>query len=218
MAVAHPYYPRSLVLPTFTPNTFSAAEILVGFFIVVGLTIIFALYLGRAKPVSDRWAVVWFLVCALIHIVLEGFYVVNNRRIPGQLSPLGQIWKEYSKADSRYLTSDPAVLGIEAITAFILGPLCLLTVKSILSGGANRHFFQMFICMSQLYGCVLYYATSYLTDFRDSHPAPQYFYGYFVGMNLPWILVPIALLKQTYGAMQAQFSGATGGRKSKKVN
>jgi cholestenol delta-isomerase len=29
----------------------------------------------------------------------------------------GQLWKEYSLADSRYLTSDPFVLCMETITA-----------------------------------------------------------------------------------------------------
>jgi cholestenol delta-isomerase len=191
-------------------------EILVGFFTIVGLAIVFALYLGRSKSVGDRWAIVWFAVCALIHIVLEGFYVVYNRQILRLQSPLAQVWKEYSLSDSRYLVSDPTVLGIEALTGFLVGPLCLLTVQSIRRGAANRHFLQIFICMCQLYGCVLYYATSYLTGFPDSHPAPQYFYGYFVLMNLPWIVVPILLLKQSYSAIKAQFSNSTlRGRKQK---
>lgn len=36
----------------------------------------------------------------------------------------GQLWKEYSKSDSRYLTADSAfVLTMESITAVRLSPL-----------------------------------------------------------------------------------------------
>lgn len=37
--------------------------------------------------------------------------------MPGRQDLFGQLWKEYSHSDSRYLTSDPFVLCMETITA-----------------------------------------------------------------------------------------------------
>lgn len=40
-------------------------------------------------------------------------------------SVFGQLWKEYSLSDSRYLTKDGSVLCIESITAVRATPLSL---------------------------------------------------------------------------------------------
>lgn len=37
--------------------------------------------------------------------------------MPGKQDLFGQLWKEYSFSDSRYLTSDPFVLCMETVTA-----------------------------------------------------------------------------------------------------
>jgi hypothetical protein len=40
--------------------------------------------------------------------------------MPRRLDLLGQMWKEYAKADSRYMTMEPFVLCMETITAVSL--------------------------------------------------------------------------------------------------
>ena len=42
---------------------------------------------------------------------------MNHTRMAGMQDFFGQLWKEYSLSDSRYLTSDPFVLCMETITA-----------------------------------------------------------------------------------------------------
>ena len=37
--------------------------------------------------------------------------------MPGKQDLFGQLWKEYSFSDSRYMTSDPFVLCMETVTA-----------------------------------------------------------------------------------------------------
>ncbi|NXQ80356.1 EBP isomerase, partial [Nyctibius grandis] len=46
----------------------------------------------------------------------------------------------------------------------------------------------------QLYGDVLYFATEARAGWSHSDPRPLYFWGYFVGLNGLWVLVPGALL------------------------
>lgn len=46
----------------------------------------------------------------------------------------------------------------------------------------------------QLYGDVLYFATEARAGWTHSDPRPLYFWGYFVGLNGVWVLVPGALL------------------------
>ena len=59
---------------------------------------------------------------------------------------------------------------------------------------ALRHPLQIIVSLGQLYGDVLYYATSmfdhYMFDKSYSRPEPYYFYGYYVLMNLFWIVIP----------------------------
>jgi len=40
--------------------------------------------------------------------------------------------KEYGKADSRWLFSDPTIVSLEILTVVITGPLALLTIYAII--------------------------------------------------------------------------------------
>ncbi|NXR99858.1 EBP isomerase, partial [Oxylabes madagascariensis] len=46
----------------------------------------------------------------------------------------------------------------------------------------------------QLYGDILYFATEARAGWTHSDPRPLYFWGYFVGLNGLWLLVPGLLL------------------------
>ena len=58
-----------------------------------------------------------------------------------------------------------------------------------------RHPLQIIVSLGQLYGDVLYYATSmfdhYMFAKSYSRPEPYYFYGYYVLMNAFWIVIPL---------------------------
>jgi cholestenol delta-isomerase len=62
-----------------------------------------------------------------IHLFFEGYFAYNFRRMGGMQDIFGQLWKEYSLSDSRYLTQDAFVLCMETITAV----RCLLLALSI---------------------------------------------------------------------------------------
>jgi cholestenol delta-isomerase len=52
-----------------------------------------------------------------IHFFFEGYFAYNFRTMGGMQDIFGQLWKEYSLSDSRYLTQDAFVLCMETITA-----------------------------------------------------------------------------------------------------
>ncbi|KAJ5907935.1 hypothetical protein N7495_000617 [Penicillium taxi] len=103
--------------------------------------------------------------------------------MPRRLDLLGQMWKEYAKSGSRYMTVKPFVLCMEADTAMIVAE------------SPYRHPAQMIIFMGQFYGDVLYYATSIMEELYHglsySRPEAHYYWGYFVLLNAFWIVIPV---------------------------
>lgn len=67
--------------------------------------------------------------------------------------------KEYSKADSRYATRDDFVISMEAVTAFLEGPGCLLICWAMLKCKPWRFTAILLVSLGQLYGDVLYFGT-----------------------------------------------------------
>lgn len=70
--------------------------------------------------------------------------------------------KEYAKADSRYATRDSFVISMEAFTAFVEGPLCFVIVYGMIKQKSWRYTLQLLVSFGQLYGDVLYFATTCL--------------------------------------------------------
>lgn len=117
------------------------------------------------------------------------------------MSLLGQMWKEYSLSDSRYLTGDTFVVCMETVTAVVWGPLSFLCAYCILVGSPWRHPLQIVISLGQLYGDVLYYATCTFEEvFRGklySRPERYYYWVYYIFLNAFWIVIPLVLLGQS---------------------
>ena len=137
---------------------------------------------------------IWFFSCGLIHSFVEGYFVTFHSTISFLDSPLANLWKEYAKSDSRYMISDPTVLIIEGITAYLWGPLSFYTAYLCFTNNPVRHIFQILISLGQLYGDVLYYSTTLLEGSPHCDPRPFYFWFYFVFMNSLWILFPILII------------------------
>lgn len=47
---------------------------------------------------------------------IKGYFLYNHAALAGSQDLFAQLWKEYALSDSRYLTSDPFMLCVEAIT------------------------------------------------------------------------------------------------------
>lgn len=115
----------------------------------------------------------------------------------GLQTVFGQLWKEYSLSDSRYLTQDPFVLCMETITAVCWGPLSFAIAYMITTEHPLRHPLQIIVSLGQIYGDVLYYGTSmfdhYMAGISYSRPERYYFWGYYFLMNFFWIVIPAGM-------------------------
>ena len=78
----------------------------------------------------------------LQEICANSAYLLNIARLMQALSHKCCAGKEYAKADSRYATRDSFVISMEAVTAFVWGPLCLLAVHAVSRRWAWRHMLQ----------------------------------------------------------------------------
>lgn len=118
----HPYFPSESPIAGYLANEYNTLE-LVSLF-AAGCAVIFSCTYVTVKkvrpslPLSDLVVILWFTLCGFIHLFFEGYYAYNFRTIGGHQDLFGQLWKEYSLSDSRYLTADSAfVLCMESITA-----------------------------------------------------------------------------------------------------
>jgi cholestenol delta-isomerase len=92
----HPYWPRHLRLDDFVPNDRPTWHILVGLFSVTGVLVMTTWLLsGRASVVPlgtwRRLSLCWFVVCAFIHMVIEGWFSFYHEVLLGDQSFLSQL-------------------------------------------------------------------------------------------------------------------------------
>lgn len=197
-SASHPFYPLGIALTNYVEQELSMATIFTGF--GAALLSLFAATRAYAKTnnpqlsTRDQALAVWFVLSGAIHLVIEGYFSLNHSRMPAMTDYLGQAWKEYSNCDSRYMTADPFVVCMESITAWAWGPLSLLATYLIVKGSPWRHAVQLVVSGGQFYGDALYFLTNFMDEWYKgisySRPEPLYYWGYFVGMNIIWIVIP----------------------------
>ncbi|KAJ3475981.1 hypothetical protein NLG97_g9280 [Lecanicillium saksenae] len=212
MDTNHSYYPPGVAIAGYVPNTLSTVQILAIF--TSTLTSVLApcyFLIRRVRPsisTAEMATALWFVLCGVIHLGLEGHYARHEHHIGASSHVLSQLWKEYSLSDSRYLTRDSFMVCMESITAVCWGPLSFLCAYGVVRDSSWRHPIQSIISLGQIYGDVLYYGTctyeSLVYGRHFSRPEMYYFVGYYVFLNAFWIVIPSILLfssaKQTSNA------------------
>ncbi|RAL05233.1 EXPERA domain-containing protein [Aspergillus ibericus CBS 121593] len=209
----HPYYPLDAQIDGYVPNEASLLSILttasVGATALLGATLTLISVIRPSLRKADRLAILWFVLSGSLHCFFEGYFMIHHDHMASAQDFFGQLWKEYALSDSRYMTSDTVVLCMETITVLLWGPLCFLVAYLILSQHPLRHPLQIIVCMSHLYGDVLYYATSlfdhYVHGRPYSRPEPYYFWVYYFLMNFIWIVVPFYYLCQSVRTISDAF-------------
>ncbi|EER42495.1 conserved hypothetical protein [Histoplasma capsulatum var. duboisii H88] len=172
---SHPYYPIDAELIGYLANEWSVPFLISifagGWAFILGSTLVVLSFVTPKLGKADRVAILWFML---------SYFVANHTRMAPAQDLFGQLWKEYSLSDSRYLTSDPFVLCMETITALI-------------------------VSIGQIYGDVLYYATSmfdhYYNGLSYCRPEAYYFWCYYFFMNLIWIVIPSYYVVKSMGVM-----------------
>ncbi|KAI4248888.1 MAG: hypothetical protein L6R40_000900 [Gallowayella cf. fulva] len=202
------HFPVEAEIVGYLANTWSVPTLLIvfaaGWIVILGAT---NLLVKRHNPTlasGEKAAILWFVLTGIIHLFFEGYFSYNHTRMAGRQDFFGQLWKEYAWSDSRYLTSDPFVLCMETVTAFCWGPLSFCVALMITFQHPLRHPFQALVSLGQIYGDILYYATSmfdhYYKGVTYCRPEAYYFWGYYFFMNFIWIVIPGYLL---YSSIEA---------------
>lgn len=206
----HPFNPSNLVIKDYIPNSMTNVGILS--IALPGFAVVFiAVWLmtakdfhGRPIPLGQRAMLAWFGLCGMIHCILEGYFSVFYETIPSKTDFLGQIWKEYGKGDSRYVIGDNCTVCVESVTAWLEGPACFLIILTYLKRSPSRYILQLLVSTGQLYGTIIFF----MTEFRDGlahckYGDPLYFWFYFIGMNAPWVVVPILNMIHSFRHLSA---------------
>ncbi|XP_010249358.1 PREDICTED: probable 3-beta-hydroxysteroid-Delta(8),Delta(7)-isomerase [Nelumbo nucifera] len=211
-SITHPYMPRDLNLPDFVP-AFLPQSTIIGVYGISSLLVISLIWIfsGWAPRISktDRLLMCWFAFTGLTHIILEGYFAFSPEFFKEKSAHyLAEVWKEYSKGDSRYAARDADVVAVEGITAVLEGPASLLAVYAIATRKPYGFILQFAISLGQLYGTALYFFTSYLEG--DNFAASSYYYyAYYVGANASWVVIPSLIVircwKKIAAATQVQF-------------
>lgn len=189
----HPYYPEDLQLPGYVPLFLTQSQIVGVYGVASVLVVTFIWFIsGRCSRISsiDRILMCWWAFTGLTHLILEGYFVFSPNFYKLN-SPfyLAEVWKEYSKGDSRYAARDSAVVTVEGITAVLEGPACLLAVYAIAARKPYNYTLQLAVCLGQLYGDIVYFVTAFLEG--DKFSAGRYYYwAYFVLANSFWLVIP----------------------------
>ncbi|KAK4157126.1 Emopamil-binding protein [Chaetomidium leptoderma] len=224
----HPYFPQDALIPGYAPNSTPLPVILGAFGGIIGAFVLSCVTLAKwyspALKRADQLTISWFALCGFLHLFFEGYFVLNHTTIPSSQSLFAQLWKEYALSDSRYLTSDPFMLCIETLTVLTWAPLSLLTALLTARNRAHeqgtRHLLQAIVCVGHLYGVALYYGTcgfaEHMAGLSYSRPEALYYWGYYVGMNAPWAVVPCLLLWRSAGAVRMAFGAVARGEEGKK--
>ncbi|CAG5127715.1 unnamed protein product [Candidula unifasciata] len=162
--------------------------------------------LGRRLPTVEKWVVSWLVFDALIHFLLEGPFVALSLvgTVNSSTSDLALLWKEYGKADSRWLVSDPTVVSLEILTVVVDGILCLVTIVGIVTDGFYRHYAQLVLCVCELYGGWMTFCPEWLTGSPNLDTSNyMYLWVYLVFFNGLWVVIPLLLMYQTWLDMKA---------------
>ncbi|KAM5345883.1 hypothetical protein ACJ41O_011744 [Fusarium nematophilum] len=223
-APLHPYFPLNVPIPGYAANSMDAPTLVTYF--GAGCAVIFAttlLIVQVARPSLSRaetLTTMWFVLCGCIHLFFEGYFAYNFVHMAGQTDLFGQLWKEYSLSDSRYLTQDSFLVCMETITAVFWGPLSFLCAWCIVKEHPLRHPLQTIISLGQLYGDVLYYGTctfsSLVFEVVYCRPERFYFWAYYFLCNAFWIVIPLVLLVSSVRATAGAFAKVQAAEKVKK--
>lgn len=161
---------------------------------------------GGNCSTTDRWVLTWLFYDVIVHITLEGPFVLMSLRESVEKSEgaLAQLWQEYGKADRRWLFSDPNIVSVEILTVFLCSGLGLALVYAVVHNKHYRHFLQISLSVCELYGGWMTFAPEWLQGSPSLNQASSWLHlwVYLVFFNGIWVLVPGLLLLQSWAALR----------------
>uniref|UniRef100_A0A3P8SGE5 EBP like n=2 Tax=Amphiprion TaxID=80969 RepID=A0A3P8SGE5_AMPPE len=162
-------------------------------------------YGGRSSA-EDRWVLLWLFYDVIVHLTLEGPFVYMSLvgTVETSEGPLAELWREYSKADSRWLVSDPTIVSVEILTVVLDSLIGLLLIHAVLKDKYYRHFLQVALSVCELYGGWMTFCPDWLMGSPHLDTSSQLhlwvYLGFFNGL---WVLVPVLLLVQSWFCLRS---------------
>ncbi|KAJ3336842.1 hypothetical protein HDU93_002082 [Gonapodya sp. JEL0774] len=197
-------------------------EILNSFpYLVATLAMLAVAYVGvnlanpKLAPVLKGIAV-WYAFDSIMHLTFELGYTVVT--LQGGASKnegfFAELWKEYGKADARWAVYDPTILSLELLTVYLAGPLAALCMYGTMYNTPWRHFAQIVLNTAELYGGWMTFAPEWVSGSPSLTTSnPIYLYLYLAFFNGLWVVIPLALLYESYGAVTEAAKAAGAGAK-----
>ncbi|XP_050807609.1 emopamil-binding protein-like [Gopherus flavomarginatus] len=155
---------------------------------------------GRCAP-ADRWVLGWLCYDVLVHCTLEGPFVYLSLigTVAESDNIFASLWKEYGRADARWLYSDPTIVSLEILTVVLDGLLALILIYAIIKDKYYRHFIQITLCVCELYGGWMTFCPDWLIGSPNLNTSNWlYLWVYLVFFNGIWIVLPGLLLWQSW--------------------
>eukprot|EP00069_Balaena_mysticetus_P006423 bmy_05151T0 len=116
---------------------------------------------------------------------------------------IASLWKEYGKADARWLYLDPTIVSLEILTVVLGGFLALVLIYAIVKEKHYRHFIQIALCVCELYGGWMTFCPDWLMGSPNLNTNNWlYFWVYLVFFNGVWVLIPGLLLWQSWAELK----------------
>lgn len=171
--------------------------------------ILFVLLFAKTFPVEEKLILVWLVFDVLIHLFLEGSFVVLS--LVGTVLESDHftalVWKEYAKADYRWGVSDPTIVSLEILTTTIVEVFAVVLVYAILKNKYYRHFLQICLCVCELYGGWITFCPEWLTGSKNLRTDNfLYLWVYLVFFNGLWVVIPLYMLWQSWREMRVHMS------------
>lgn len=165
---------------------------------------------GKKLSRADFWVLVWLVFDVLIHLTLEGPFVVIS--LIGTVLESNHftalVWKEYAKADIRWGVSDPTIVSLEILTVTIVEIFAIVLIYAVIKRKPYRHFLQICLCVCELYGGWMTFCPEWLTGNVNLNTDNfLHFWVYLVFFNMLWVVIPLLLLWQSWTTLISAFNG-----------
>ncbi|KAF8527470.1 Emopamil-binding protein [Hysterangium stoloniferum] len=187
---------------------------------------------------TDRATFIWMTFDALIHFIFEGSFLYLStfgRQVATSTGPFAELWMEYARADSKWAVADPTVVSLELLTVLGAGPMAVYIAYLLVKNDPARHYWIVVISTAELYGGFMTFAPSWLEGSANLNTSNWlYFWVYLVVslllfaelgfikktrfqfMNMIWVVIPFALLCDSYTAIVRSLRLAQAGSATKK--
>nr|POF17100.1 emopamil-binding protein-like [Quercus suber] len=148
------------------------------------------------------------------------YFLGHHDRVYGSehgTNPFAALWREYARADARWGGSDLTVISLELLTVFVAAPLALWVCHGLRTQRRDAWFWMLVIATGELYGGFMTFAPEWLSGNPNLDTAnPMYLWLYLFFFNMLWVVIPLWILWEGYGAITSAMAAQAQSTSTKK--